>query len=181
MIVISLHLDIWSNNEFTSWSFSFNSLLRKRIWLSKWPISLTEWFSGVFAVLDCNSSFLKIMTSFNKYFFRDSNSSVITDYKFLKQFSTLKWFSKWFCWFLLFDSVGRDRHSQLPMVFSLTKLQFVNWFNNLSEVSLVTVSPSMESFTNSNTSSLPHLLFFLFSVWIDVIMSNSTLLHHFLL
>ena len=33
---------------------------------------------------------LKIMTSFNKYFFRDSNSSVITDYKFLKQFSTLK-------------------------------------------------------------------------------------------
>ena len=34
VFVISLHLDIWSNNEFTSWSFSFNSLWRMRIWLA---------------------------------------------------------------------------------------------------------------------------------------------------
>ena len=174
MIIISLHLDIWSNNEFTSWSFSFNSLWRKRIWLSKWPINLSEWFSGVFAILDCNSSFLKIITSFKKDFFRDSNSSVITDFKFLKQFSTLKWFSNWFCRFLLIDSVGRDRHSRFPIVFSLNELLFINGFNNLSKVSLVTVSLSVEPFTYSNTSSLPHLLFFLFSVWIDAIMSNST-------
>ena len=39
---------------------------------------------------------------------------------------------------------------------------------------MVTVSSSVESFTNSNTSSLPHLFFFLFSVWIDAIMNNST-------
>ena len=86
VIVISLHLDIWSDNEFTSWSFSFNSLWRKRIWLFKWPISLSEWFSDVFAILDCNSSFLKIITSYKKDFFRDSNSSVITDFKFWNNF-----------------------------------------------------------------------------------------------
>ena len=171
VFLISLHLDIWSNNEFTSWSFSFNSLWRKRIWLSKWPISLSEWFSGVFAILDCNSSFLKIITSFQKNFFRDSNSSVITDFKFLKQFSTLKRFTMWFRWFLLFDSVGRDRHSRFPIVFNLTESLLINWFNNLSKVSLVTVSSSVESFTNSNTSSMPHLFFFLFSVWIDTIIA----------
>ena len=31
-----------------------------------------------------------MMTSFKKDFFRDSNSSVITDFKFFKQFSMLK-------------------------------------------------------------------------------------------
>ena len=174
MIIISLHLDIWSNNEFTSWSFSFNSLWRKRIWLSKWPINLSEWFSGVFAILDCNSSFLKIITSFKKYFSRDSNSSVITDLKFLKQFSTLTWFFNRFSWLLLFDSVGRDRHCQFPIVFRLTELLFNYWFNSLPKVALVTASSSVEPFTKLNTSSLAHLLFFLFSVWIDAIMSNST-------
>ena len=63
-----LHLEIWSNNEFTSWSFSFNSLWRKRIWLCKWLINLSEWFSGVFAILDRNSSLLMIITSFKIYF-----------------------------------------------------------------------------------------------------------------
>ena len=154
--------------------FCSQTVLRYFSIISKWPISLSEWFSGVFAILDCNSSFLKIITSFKKDFFRDSNSSVITDFKFLKQFSTLKWFSNWFCRFLLIDSVGRDRHSRFPIVFSLTELLFINGFNNLSKVSLVTVSSSVEPFTYSNTSSLPHFLFFIFSVWIDAIMSNST-------
>ena len=106
VIIISLHLDIWSNNELMSWSFSFNSLWRKRIWLYKWPISLSEWFSGVFAILDCNSSFLKIITSFKKYFFRDSNSAVITDLNFLKQFSTLTWLFNRFCWCFYLIQLG---------------------------------------------------------------------------
>ena len=86
VFIISLLLDIWSNNEFTSWSFPFNSLWRERIWLSKWPINLSEWFSGVFTKLDCNRSILMIVTSFKKDFFRDSNSSVKTDSNFLKNF-----------------------------------------------------------------------------------------------
>ena len=69
VFIIPLHFDIWSNNEFTSWYFSFKSLCRKRIWLSKWPINLSEWFSVVFAILDCNRSFLKIITFFNEDFF----------------------------------------------------------------------------------------------------------------
>ena len=65
--MISLHLDSWSSNEFTSWFFSFNSLWRKRIWLSKWPINLSEWFSGVFAILDCNSSLLRLLDLFSSW------------------------------------------------------------------------------------------------------------------
>ena len=173
--MISLHLDIWSSNEFTSWFFSFNYLWRKRIWLSKWLINLCEWFSSVFAILICNSSFLKLITFCKKDFFRDLNSSVIRDFKFLKQFATFKLFSIWFCWFFLLNLVGRDRHYWFSAVFSLTELLF----EKLLKVSLVAVLLSMESFTNSNTSFLPHLFFFLFSVSTDAMMSIQ--FHHFLL
>ena len=66
------HLDSWSSDDFTRQFYLFNSFWRKRIWFCKWHINLSEWFSGAFAILVCNSSFLKIITSYEKYFFRES-------------------------------------------------------------------------------------------------------------
>ena len=68
LFIISLHLDICSDYEFTSWPFSLNSLWKKRIWFSKWLINHSEWLSSVFVILDCNSLFLNIITSFKKDF-----------------------------------------------------------------------------------------------------------------
>ena len=116
-----------------------------------------------------------LFTSLKKDFLRQSSVSIILDFKFLfaRSFYLHDWVSFGRDTFCLHDMVsfGRDRYSRFLMVFSLTNLLWINLFNNLLYLSLVTASP-IEYFINSKTSSSPHFLFFFFNVWIGAAISK---------
>ena len=119
-----------------------------------------------------------LFTSLKKDFLRQSSVSIILDFKFLfaRSFYLHDWVSFGRDTFCLHDlvSFGRDRYSRFLMVFSLTNLLWINLFNNLLYLSLVTASP-IEYFINSKTSSSPHFLFFLFNVWIGAAISKKNI------
>ena len=115
---------------------------------------------------------MKFLTSVKNELFILLNFSEICSLSFL--ISSINTGFSWFSSFSLnfWFSLGSDKHSRFPTIFSLTDWFWINSSKSLSKVSLVTLST--ESLNNLKTSSFPHLVFPRFSVWMEAIIKISS-------
>ena len=163
---ISLYLANWFSNGLIISSLDFNCFRKKCTSSSMWAVNILEPSVGETTTFSNESKNLSLndLTSAKNTFFKSSKSSIKSSLKLLK-FPCRFEFSIALCFII-------ERHVLFGMRLHFTEPLSIKESRVLSKMSLVMLS-SIVSFTNLNTSSLPHLLFWRSSVSIDAIITTS--------
>ena len=153
-------------NEWIISSLDFNCFSRKYTSFSMWAVNVLEPSAGESTTFSNESNTLSLndLTSAKNAFFNLSKSSIKSSLKLLK-FPCRFEFSIALCFL-------RERHVLFEVKLHFTEPLSIKDSRALSKISLLMFS-SVVYLTNMNTSSLPHLLFWRFSVLINAIISTS--------